>query len=103
MAMNSLKSCLTPEDNSESKGLEYYFKAPSISHLKCPRGDSKGPTERKQGKQYIIYKWSHAMISEKLKAIKSQNSLKKQYISKQSIKRMNLKLPKVPLRPLDEK
>ena len=39
------------------------------------------------------------MISENLKAIKSPNSLKKQYISKKSIKSMNLKLPKVPLRP----
>ena len=42
------------------------------------------------------------MISEKLKAIKSQNSLKKLYISKQSIKSMIFKLPKVPLRPWDE-
>ena len=59
--------------------------------------------ERKQGKQYIIYKWSHAIISEEIKAIKSQNSWKKQDISKQSIKSMNFKLPKVPLRPWDEK
>ena len=35
----------------------------------------------------------------KLKAIKSHNSLKKQYILKKNIKSMNLKLPKVPLRP----
>ena len=35
------------------------------------------------------------MFSEKLKAIKSQNSLeKKQYISKQSLKIMNLKIAK---------
>ena len=38
MAMNSLKSCLILENNLGSEGLEYYFEAPSISHLKRPRG-----------------------------------------------------------------
>ena len=48
--MNSLKCCLILENKLESKGLEYYYESPSISHLKGPRGDSERPTERKQGK-----------------------------------------------------
>ena len=48
--MNTLKSDVIPENNSESKGLEYYFEAPSISHLNVLGGDNKRPMERKQGK-----------------------------------------------------
>ena len=36
--MHSLKFYLNPVNNSELTGLEYYFKAPSISHLKMSKG-----------------------------------------------------------------
>ena len=75
--MHSLKSYLTPVNNSEVKEVWNTISGLHPFHiLNVQGGDSKEPTERKQGKQYIIYKWSHAIISEKLKSIKSQNSLK---------------------------
>ena len=76
--MHSWKSYLTPLNNSEVKeAWNTISRLHSFHILNIQGGDNKRPTERKQSKQYIIYKWSHAIILEKLKAIKSQNSLKK--------------------------
>ena len=102
--MYSLKSYLTPINNSEVKEVWNTISRLHPFHiLNIQGGDSKRPMERKQGKQYIIYKWSHAIISEKAKSYQESKLLKrnKTYQSKIS-KSINFKLPKVPLRPWDE-
>ena len=93
--MNTLNSYLIFENNSGSKGLEYYFGAPSISHLKnFLGGDNKRPMERKQGKQYIIYKWSHAK-NWKPKGYEESKILRKQCVSKQSTKSYEYKIAEI--------
>ena len=52
----------------------------------------RAPT-RKQGKQYIIYKWSHAK-NWKPKGLKESKLLRKQCISKQSTKSYEYKIAK---------
>ena len=72
--MHSLKSYLTPVNNLEVKEVWNTISSLHPPHiLKAQRGDSKRPMERKQGKQYIIYKWSHAK-NWKPKENKIQNS-----------------------------
>ena len=58
--------------------------------------------ERKQGKQYIIYKWSHAKNWKPKRKIRVKNILRKQCVSKQSTEPYKYKIAKVLLCPWAE-
>ena len=75
--MNTLKSYLILVNNSRSKGLEYYFEAPSISHLKNVLGsDSKDPWKESKVNS-ILYINDPMPRFESQKANKSQESPEK--------------------------
>ena len=72
MALNSLKSYLIPENNSESKGLEYYFEVPSISHLKMSEGVIAKDPRKGSRANSILY------INDPMPRIESQKENKSQ-------------------------
>ena len=92
--MNTLKSCLIPVKQLKIKRSGILFRGSIHLTLKnVLGGDNKRSMERKQGKQYIIYKWSHAK-NWKPKGYEESKLLRKQCVWKQSAESYEYKIAK---------